>query len=243
MSRAIFAMRASILGLIAALCIAGCFYPPITQPPPDQQQEVVIPLPYDLAWDAVNTVVHQNAFHVQAQDMTNGIIEAVGPRFTLHDADCGKIKSIAGTYTAEPEMDSSSVYNFLVRPRGPEASLVEVRATFNSAVKVPLHPASDVDCVSHGIQESNLLREVLVAAKQTHRPAFAKTNAPAQPAVSSSSAGAQSPAKTPAPAAVRNQARPPSSIDKTESDLPLSMRGFSLNGLSNTPSLPPPPPH
>ncbi len=236
-----FAMRASILGLIAALFIAGCFYPPITQPPPDRQQEVVIPLPYDLAWDAVNTVVRQNAFHVQAQDMTNGIIEAVGPRFTLHDADCGKIKSIAGTYTAEPELDSSSVYNFLVRPRGPEASLVEVRATFNSAVKIPLRPATDVDCISHGIQESNLLREVLVAAKQTHRPAFARTNAQAQPAVSSS-AGPQSPAKTPAPVAVRSQPRPPSSIDKAASDLPSSMRGFSLNGLSNTPSPPPPPP-
>ena len=49
-----------------------------------------------------------------------------------------------------------------------------MRATFNSSVKVPLHPATDVDCVSHGIQESNLLREVLVEAKKTHRPEFAK---------------------------------------------------------------------
>ena len=142
----------------------------------------MIPLPYDLAWDAVNAVVVENSFHVQAQDMTNGIIEAVGPRFTLHDADCGKIKSVAGAYTAEPEQNSSSVYNFLVRPRGPEATLVVVRATFNSSVSVPLHPATDVDCVSHGIQESNLLREVLVEAKKTHRPTYAKPSAaPQQP--------------------------------------------------------------
>ncbi|MGH7923591.1 MAG: hypothetical protein ACREQH_03255, partial [Candidatus Binatus sp.] len=157
-------VRLSILGIVAAFSVAGCFDPPITQPPPDKQQQVVIPLPYDLAWDAVNSVVKENSFHVQAQDMTNGIIEAVGPRFTLHDADCGKIKSVAGAYLAEPQANSSSVYNFLVRPRGGEASLVEVRATFNSSVSIPLHPATDVDCVSHGIQESNLLREVLVEA-------------------------------------------------------------------------------
>ncbi len=235
MNGAMFGVRVSILGAIAALFAAGCFYPPVTQPPPDEQQEVVIPLPYDLAWDAVNAVIRENAFHVQAQDMTNGIIEAVGPRFTLHDADCGKIKSLVGTYTAEPEANSSSVYNFLVRPRGPEASIVKVRATFNSSVNVPLHQATDVDCVSHGIQESDLLREVLVAAKKTHRPAFAKPNALPQPAAS------QARARSSAPETVRNQPRPPSSIDKTERGVPASMRGFSLGGMN--PVLPAPPPN
>jgi len=234
MNGPMFGVRVSILGVIAALFAAGCFYPPVTQPPPDEQQEVVIPLPYDLAWDAVNAVITENSFHVQAQDMTNGIIEAVGPRFTLHDADCGKIKSIAGTYTAQPEQNSSSVYNFLVRPRGPEASIVKVRATFNSSVKVPLHPATDVDCVSHGVQESDLLREVLAQAKKTHRPVFA--NSP-RPAPSSASA------RSSAPATVRNQPKLPSSIDKAESDVPPSMRGFSLNGRSNMPNLPAPPPN
>ncbi|HLY05196.1 MAG TPA: hypothetical protein VKR31_05560 [Rhizomicrobium sp.] len=223
------AVRISILGLLAALCAAGCLYPPVTQPPPDAQQEVVIPLPYDLAWDAVNGVITQNSFHVQAQDMTNGIIEAVGPRFTLHDADCGKIKSVAGSYTAEPEQNSSSVYNFLVRPRGTEATLVEVRATFNSSVKVPLHPATDVDCVSHGIQESNLLREVLVEAKKTHRPTFAKQSSASSPAASSANAQSSGPPH-----------RPPSSIDKTEgqSEMPTSMRGFSLGGNLKLPAPP-----
>ncbi len=232
-----FGVRASIWGMIAALFAAGCFYPPVTQPPPDEQQEVVIPLPYDLAWDAVNAVITENSFHVQAQDMTNGIIEAVGPRFTLHDADCGKIKSVAGTYTAEPEPNSSSVYNFLVRPRGPEASIVKVRATFNSSVKVPLHPATDVDCVSHGVQESDLLREVLAQAKKTHRPVFAKPNASPQPAASSASA------RLSAPVTMRSQPRPASSSDKAEGYLPPSMQGFSLNGHSNMPNLPAPPPN
>ena len=222
-------VRISIWSLTAALCAAGCLYPPVTQPPPDAQQEVVIPLPYDLAWDAVNGVITENSFHVQAQDMTNGIIEAVGPRFTLHDADCGKIKSVAGSYTAEPEQNSSSVYNFLVRPRGTEATLVEVRATFNSSVKVPLHPATDVDCVSHGIQESNLLREVLVEAKKTHRPTFAQQSGATQQATSSASAQSSGPAH-----------RPPSSIDKTEgqSEMPTSMRGFSLGGNLKLPAPP-----
>jgi hypothetical protein len=228
-------VRVSILSLTAALFAVGCLYPPVTQPPPDEQQQVVIPLPYDLAWDAVNAVVKENSFHVQAQDMTNGIIEAVGPRFTLHDADCGKVKSVVGAYLAEPEANSSSVYNFLVRPRGREATLVEVRATFNSSVTVPLHPATDVDCVSHGIQESNLLRDVLAEAKKTHRPEFASPgNSPqrAEPPVSAQSS---------APATVQNQARPPSSIDKTsvQPRAPLSMHGYSLGGNFKLPAPPP----
>jgi hypothetical protein len=219
-------VRRSIVSLVAALFAVGCLYPPVTQPPPDSQQEVVIALPYDLAWDAVNSVITENSFRVQAQDMTNGIIEAAGPRFTLHDADCGKIKSVAGAYTAEPEMNSSSVYNFLVRPRGREATMVEVRATFNSSVKVPLHPATDVDCVSHGIQESNLLREVLAAAKQTHRPEYAKPAAAPHPATSSASA--QSSARS----TVENQSQSPSEAPARSS------HGYSIGGNFTLPAPP-----
>jgi hypothetical protein len=143
---------------------------------------------------------------------------------------------VAGAYTAEPEMNSSSVYNFLVRPRGREATIVEVRATFNSSVKVPLHPAADVDCVSHGIQESNLLRQVLAEAKKTHRPEYAKPNG------SSQQAAAPANNQPSAPAAVQNQPKPPSSIDRTgsTSGMPTSMRGFSLGGGNL--KLPGPPP-
>src|SRR5271156_6789390 len=225
-----FGARLSILVMIAALSLAGCLVPPMTAPPPDEQQQVVIPLPYDLAWDAVNAVITENSFRVQAQDMTNGIIEASGPLFTLHDADCGRIKSVAGSYAADPEPDSLALYNFLVRPRGPEATIVEVRASFNSSVKVPLHPATDVDCVSHGIQESNLLREVLVEAKKTHRPVFAK---PSGATTQATSASAQAPAPAP---------RRATSIDKPGAppDLSSSPHGFSLMDHSTLPNLPAP---
>jgi hypothetical protein len=233
--------RVSVLALIAAVSLVACFYPPVIQPPPDEKQQVVIPLPYDLGWDAVTSVISQNNFHVQAQDMTNGIIEAAGPRFTLHDADCGKIKSVAGAYTAEPQANSSSVYNFLVRPRGREATLVEVRATFNSSVAVPLHPATDVDCVSHGIQESNLLREVLVEASKTHRPEYARPGGAAQPAAPSAST------QSPGPTTASSQPRPPSTIDKNEAPPrtpSLSTGGFSLLDRSHPlerPDAPTPP--
>ncbi len=203
-----------IFAMLATFLAAGCIYPPATQPPPDVKQQVVIPLPYDLAWDAVNHVIAQNSLRVQATDSNAGIIETVGPRFTLHDADCGRIKSVVGTYAAEPEQNASTVFTFGVHPRGPEASIVQVLATFNSPVKVPLRPATNVDCVSYGIQESNLLRQVLAQATQTHRPVF---NKPANPQA----------AKTPPnPAASR------ATIERNGAPAPEppSMSGFSIGG-------------
>src|ERR1700688_2450191 len=191
-----YSVRDAIFAVLAAVSAAGCIYPPTTQPPPDAHEQVVIPLPYDLAWDAVNHVIAQNALRIQATDSNAGIIETVGPRFTLHDADCGRIKSVVGTYPAEPEMNASTVYTFGVHPRGPEASIVQVLATFNSPVKVPLRPTTDVDCISHGIQESNLLRHVLAQAKQPHRPVFTKppdSEASASPPTTSESAPASHP--------------------------------------------------
>jgi hypothetical protein len=188
--------------MLAIMIVASaCIYPPMTPPPSDEQQRVVIPLPYDLAWDAVNSMLQENGMRIQAQDSNHGIIEAVGSRFTLHDADCGRIKSVVGTYQAEPELNSSSVYNFLVKPHGTEASVVEVRATFASPVRVPLRPTKEVDCVSRGTEESNLLRQLLVVAKRTHRPTYATQEAtapsapPAAPAMK-----AAIPAMPPGPA-------------------------------------------
>jgi hypothetical protein len=227
-----------MLAVMAAVFAAGCIYPPTTQPPPDKNQQVVIALPYDLAWDAVNHVIAQNSLRVQAVDSNAGIIETVGPRFTLHDADCGRIKSVVGTYPAEPEMNASTVYTFGVHPRGPEASIVQVLATFNSPVKVPLHPATDVDCVSHGIQESNLLQQVLAQAKQTHRPVFSK---PAE-----SNAAASAPASH---AASRSSiARGNENAEESNPAPPPTPR-FSIGGMplrlehSNLPDLPAPPSH
>jgi hypothetical protein len=233
-----FSVKDAIFALLAAISAAGCIYPPTTQPPPDAHQQVVIPLPYDLAWDAVNHVIAQNALRIQAQDANAGIIETVGPRFTLHDADCGRIKSVVGTYPAEPEMNASTVYTFGVHPRGREASIVQVLATFNSPVKVPLRPTTDVDCVSHGIQESNLLRQVLAQAKQTHRPTFNKTpdsDAAASPPKNSESAPTSHP--------------PTRSTIQRSNELPPSMSGFSIGGTRpsldhpNFPGLPASPTH
>jgi hypothetical protein len=227
-----FSVKDAMLPVLAALFGTGCIYPPTTQPPPDKNQQVVIALPYDLAWDAVNKVIAQNQLRVQAVDSNAGIIETVGPRFTLHDADCGRIKSVVGTYPAEPEMNASTVYTFGVHPRGPEASIVQVLATFNSPVKVPLHPATDVDCVSHGIQESNLLREVLVEASKTHRPEYARPNAPTHQAASSAG-------QSPGPSTASSQPRTPSTINKEGTAPTLSTGGFSL--LDRSHPLPAPP--
>jgi hypothetical protein len=168
------AVRVQIVQVIAsallALGIAGCFYPATMQPPSRDKTSVVVQLPYDLAWNAVNEVIKKNALQVNASNPNHGIIEAAGPRFTLSDADCGEISSIAGSYVAEPQLDSSSVYSFKVTPSGNELTVVEVHGTFSSSLRVPLKPYSDVQCVSRGIAESRLLREVLATAGTMRRP-------------------------------------------------------------------------
>ncbi len=104
---------------------AACFYPPTTVPPPDEKERTVIALPYDLAWDVVNNVIRRNGLHVDASEPSQrGIIEASGPRFTLQQADCGTVRSIGGAYAALPESNSTTVYNFLVKPHGPESTMV-----------------------------------------------------------------------------------------------------------------------
>jgi hypothetical protein len=161
---------------VLALGVAGCFYPPETQPPAPDKTSVVVQLPYDLTWNAVNAIVKENDLKVNASNPNHGIIEASGRRFTLHDADCGKISSIAGSYPVEPELDASTVYNFKVEPSGNDATLVAVRATFSSSLRVPLQPYGDVECVSRGTSESRLLREVLAAVRSVRTPeAEAKT--------------------------------------------------------------------
>jgi hypothetical protein len=160
---------------------AACFYPPTTVPPPDEKERTVIPLPYDLAWDVVNNVIKRNDLHIDASEPTQrGIIEASGPRFTLQQADCGTVKSIAGAYAALPESNSTSVYNFLVKPHGRESTMVQVEVSYNSSVKVPFHPATDVDCISRGTDESRILNEIIAEARVTHRPEYYKS-APASP--------------------------------------------------------------
>lgn len=165
---------------LLALGLAGCFYPSQMQPPTPGKTSVVVQLPYDLTWNAVNAIVKENDLKVNASNPNHGIIEAAGRRFTLHDADCGKISSIAGSYPVEPELDASTVYNFKVEPHGNDATLVAVRATFSSSLRVPLQPYGDVECISRGTAESRLLREVLAAVQSVRTPE-AEAKAPLLP--------------------------------------------------------------
>ncbi len=165
-----------------ALALAGCFAPPTAEPPDDSKISAVVPLPYDLTWEAVKTVIRQNGYRIQAEDPNNGILEVAGKDFSLQDADCGKISSIGGSYASTPEANASAVYNFSVKTKGNEASKVLIAATFESPLKVPLHRVQDVECVSRGVQEERLLREILAQARHTHPPEYRRGGAPAEAA-------------------------------------------------------------
>jgi len=167
------------MALIVLLLLAvGCFTQPTAQEPAESKTTTVIPLPFDLTWTAVNNVIQQNDFQIQAQDPNHGILEVLGHRFSLQDADCGKIKSIGGTYAVEPEADGTAVYNFQVKPVSNESTRVTVRASYDSPLHVPFHTNSDVQCTSRGAEESRLLQQILAQARVTHPPAYRKPGAP-----------------------------------------------------------------
>lgn len=165
--------RYSMTALGCAAALAGCFYPPRQKPIPASSTSVTLATPYDLTWKAVHAVIERNGYSVIADDPNNGIIEtqAVGG-FSLKDADCGKLKGIAGKYQAEPDADSSAVYNFQVKPQGNEASVVSVQAVFTAPLHIPMRPMSDVQCVSRGFQESRLMKEISEQARNERRPEF-----------------------------------------------------------------------
>src|SRR5579864_3431084 len=177
--------RAALFALGAML--GGCFYPPTQQPTPQQQSpaqqptkqhsrqnsdQVKLAVPYDLAWDAVHSVISDNGYEIITEDPNHGIIETQAPHgFTLKDADCGKIRNVFG-YAAQPELDSTAVYNFEVKPADRESSLVSVQATFTAQVQVPFHPLRDQQCLSRDVQESLLLKQIEARAAKEHRPEY-----------------------------------------------------------------------
>jgi hypothetical protein len=163
--------------LILALAAAGCFYPPRAKPPPDDSSQVTLAIPFDLAWEAVHKVLANDAFRVIAEDPNNGIIEtqAVGG-FSLNDADCGDVRGIALKYRAEPDPGSSAVYNFVVKPHGDEATSVAVQAVFTSQLQIPLRLMSSENCVSTGVQEARLLKQIELQSHQEHRPEYKPPN-------------------------------------------------------------------
>ncbi len=152
------------------LGIAGCYYPAKIQPPPAAKTQIRINVPYDLTWDAVQSVVNDNQYKILGDDPNDGIVEAEAHSFTLADADCGQMKSVANRYEAVPDPGGSAVYNFKVEPAGPEATNLSVNATYSTPLHVPLHPITDFQCVSRGNQEARLLKAIEAAAQIERRP-------------------------------------------------------------------------
>ncbi len=149
---------------------AGCYYPAKLQPPPAAKTQIRINVPYDLTWDAVHSVVNENQYKILGDDPNDGIVEAEAHSFTLSDADCGQMKSVANRYDAVPDPGGSAVYNFKVEPAGPEATNLSVNATYSTPLHVPLHPITDFQCVSRGNQEARLLKAIEAAAQTERRP-------------------------------------------------------------------------
>jgi hypothetical protein len=154
-------------------CCFGCFYPPLQAPPAKAQSSITIARPFDLVWDAVHKVIAADGYHLIAEDPDSGLIETQSPGgFTLKDADCGELRSVATKYPAEPSIDATVVYNFTVKPAGDEAASVAVQSTFTAPLQVPLRPMSDIQCVSRGVQEKRLLQQIAAQAQKEHRPSF-----------------------------------------------------------------------
>jgi uncharacterized lipoprotein len=166
--------RWAAVAIAMAAMASGCFYPPTEKPPAPGKDELTLGQPYDLVWDAVHKVIRDNKLHVNADDPNQGIVETETNHFTLKDADCGKVKGVSTKYAAEPDRAATAVYYFRVRPKGHEASVVSVQATFSAPLYVPLHPPRDVQCVSRGKAEERLLKQIAREAATVRRPTFVK---------------------------------------------------------------------
>jgi hypothetical protein len=164
--------------IITFLTLAGCFYPPQQKPLSISRTHRVVQAPYYRAWDALHRVVERNEYRVITEEPDKGTLEAQATGgFTLADADCGKLKGIAGKYAAQPDVDSSAIYDFEIKPRGNEASTIVVTATFTAPLHVPLRPPRGEECVSRGIEEARLLRQI---AQEAQAPDASES--PASPA-------------------------------------------------------------
>ena len=176
MNRATIAMklarRWAVIALGAAPLVSGCFYPPTQKPPAPSKNQVTLDKPYDIVWDAVHDVIRENKLRVNADDPNQGIVETETNQFTLADADCGGLRGVSGKYAAEPDRAATAVYYFKVKPKGHEASVVSIQATFSAPLYVPLHPPRDEQCVSRGKAEARLLSEIAEQAAAIHRPTF-----------------------------------------------------------------------
>jgi hypothetical protein len=168
---------AIIFLLLATLTNTGCFHPAIaahdTVPPKNS-----IPSPYDEVWDATLEVIKSSELKVQAQDPVHGIVEALGGRFTLQDADCGTVNSLMSKNPAVPTYQATQEFNFYLKPDGPEATSVEIEATFSTPGNAPFHPVTNLNCISTGRKEARLLKEIKRVSAEQRRPVFKPSSAP-----------------------------------------------------------------
>jgi hypothetical protein len=158
--------------VLFSLFLTACFYPPMRPPPAPERTQVTLQVPYDLALDSVMHVIRTRNYRIQANDPTHGVIEAQTAHFSASDADCGVVGTTIGKEAVAPTADSSAVYNFYIKPNGPEASMVTVQAVFSTPVSVPFHTLQNTECVSRGVQEAALLKEIEEQASLAHRPAY-----------------------------------------------------------------------
>jgi hypothetical protein len=151
---------------IIAMTLAGCFYPPQQGSLPDSRTHLILHSPYYKAWDVVHEVIVKNDYRIIIENPDEGTIEAQAEgSFTLADADCGKLMAVGRKYNAEPDPDATALYDFQIKPRGNEASTVEVQGTYTAPLHVPLHPVRGEQCTSRGTQEARLLTEIAQQAR------------------------------------------------------------------------------
>jgi hypothetical protein len=174
--KASFCLFRSGLLLSLAAAFIGCFYPPI-HPSDVAPMALKVDRPFDLVWDAAHKVILSNGYRIVTEDPGSGLIETqTAGGFTLKDADCGQLRSVANKYQAEPDLDATVVYNFYVKPSGDEATTVSVQGTFDAPLQIPLHPTTNVQCVSRGVQEARLLKAIAQRSAREHRPVFTQSS-------------------------------------------------------------------
>ena len=167
-------MRYSTIVLIgiAATAVAGCLHAAVATHEAAAPHKDSIAAPYDEVWDATLEVIKKNELKVQAQDPVHGILEAQGRHFTLADADCGVVGTPLGKEPVEPTDEATTVFNFYLKPDGPEATKVSIQATFSTPGNAPFHPVTNLNCISKGRQEGRLFKQIKIAAAQQHRPVY-----------------------------------------------------------------------
>ena len=127
---------------------------------------MILHFPYYKVWDATHEVIAKNYYRIITENPDEGTIEAQAEgSFTLADADCGKLMAVGRKYNAEPDPDATALYDFQIKPRGNEASTVEVQGTYTAPLHVPLHPVRGEQCTSRGTQEARLLTEIAQQAR------------------------------------------------------------------------------